>query len=556
MLRDLVVENLGVIERADLELSQGSSALTGETGAGKTLLVSAMGLVMGDRSDRSLIRHGAREARVEARFELPEGHAALAALREQDLLDPDEREVVVVRTVAEGGGKVRINGRLAAVSVLAELAPWLVEIAGQHEHQRLSSRKQQLALLDGFAGARAVELAGRVTEAVRLAARARAEAERLEAGERERARELDSLRREIAEIEAADIREGESAELKAEAGRLEHSAAITEAIVAARSALEREGGGVDRIREAASVVEKIVDLDPGLAPLVARLTSATLELEDVAQELGARTPNIDPGTLEETRRRLGVLDGLHRRFGDDDADVLAYLTAARERGARLENASLDIERTRSQAEETEVQARVLAEELSKIRRGAAERLRMEVEGLLAGLAMGSTTVELAIEPRDLYEGGLETVELRVASPGQVPRPISKVASGGELSRIALALRLASGASSFFPSTMIFDEVDAGVGGEAARAVGKALADLARRTGVQVLVVTHLPQVAAFADSHHRVQKSITGGSTTARVERLVDDERVAELSRMLAGLPDSERAREHAQELLEMASGA
>ena len=556
MLRDLVVENLGVIERADLELSQGSSALTGETGAGKTLLVSAMGLVMGDRSDRSLIRHGAREARVEARFELPDGHPALAALREQDLLDPDERELVIVRTIAEGGGKVRINRRLAAVSVLAEVAPWLVEIAGQHEHQRLGSRKQQLALLDGFAGARALELAGRVAEAVRLAARARAEAERLEAGERERARELDALRREIGEIETADIRDGESAELKAEASRLEHSAAITEAIVASRSALEREGGGVDRIREAAAVVEKVVERDPDLAPLVARLTSATLELEDVAQELGARIPNMDPGALEETRRRLGVLDGLHRRFGDDDSDVLAYLAAARAKAERLENATLDIERARTQAEETEAEARRLAEELSGIRREAAARLRADVEGLLAGLAMGSTTVEVAIEPRDLYEGGLETVELRVASPGQVPRPIAKVASGGELSRIALALRLASGASSSFASTMIFDEVDAGVGGEAARAVGQALADLARRTGVQVLVVTHLPQVAAFAGSHHRVQKSVTDGSTTARVERLVDDERVAELSRMLAGLPDSDRAREHAQELLEMASGA
>ena len=556
MLRDLVVENLGVIERADLELSEGSSALTGETGAGKTLLVSAMGLLMGDRSDRSLIRHGARAARVEARFDLPPGHAALETLCEQDLLEPGESEVVISRTVAESGGKVRVNGRLAGVAVLSEIGPWLVEIAGQHEHQRLGSRKQQLALLDGFAGERAVELAGRVAEAVRVAGRARSEADRLESGERERARELDVLRREIAEIEAADIREGESEELKAEAARLEHSAAIIEAILSARSSLEREGGAVDHVQEAASAVQKVSDRDPGLGPLVARLSSAIVELEDAAQELGGRIPSAEPGALEESRRRLSILNGLHRRFGDDDAAVLAYLGTARETAGRLEKATLDIERARSEAHEREAEALSLAGELSAARAEAAERLRTDVEAILSTLAMGATTIEVAIEPRALYEGGLEAVELRAGSPGQVPRPISKVASGGELSRIALALRLASGASSSFPSTMIFDEVDAGVGGEAARAVGQALADLARRTGIQVLVVTHLPQVAAFADSHHRVRKTIDAGATTATVERLAGDERVAELSRMLAGLPDSDRAREHAQELLEMASGA
>jgi len=554
MLRDLVVENLGVIERADLELSEGSSALTGETGAGKTLLVSAMGLLMGDRADRSLIRQGARAARVEARFELPEGHAALGFLREQDLVDPSEREVVISRSIAEGGGKVRVNGRLASVGVLVEVAPALVEIAGQHEHQRLGSRRQQLAVLDAFAGARAVELAHRVADAVRIAAQARAEAEVLESGERERAREMDSLRREITEIEAAGIQPGESETLRAEAARLEHAAAIGEAISAARSSLEAEGGAVDQIRAATHLLDKVTDRDPGLAPLLTRLSSSILELEDVAQELGARHPSTEPGVLEETRRRLSELTGLHRKFGEDDAAVMAYVAAARETVDRLENAALDIERTRRAAEEREAEAMSLAQELSRLRSEASARLEAEVGSILDTLAMGSTTMEVGIEPRPLYEGGLESVELRAGTPGQDPRPISKVASGGELSRIALALRLASGASTSFPSTMIFDEVDAGVGGEAARSVGRALADLSRRTGMQVLVVTHLPQVAAFADSHHRVRKSVEAGATTARVDRVVGEERVAELSRMLAGLPGSERAREHAQELLEMAS--
>lgn len=556
MLRDLVVENLGVIERVDLELSGGSSALTGETGAGKTLLVSAMGLLLGDRSDRSLIRQGARAARIEARFELGEDHPALRALTAQDLLEAGERELVISRTVAEGGGKVRINGRLAPVSVLAEIGPSLVEVAGQHEHQRLSSRPHQLALLDSFAGPRAVELAAGVAAAVSTARQARSRAERSEAGERERVRELDRLRREIAEIERADIHEGESEELRIDAARLEHSAAIGAAIEAGRSSLEREGGGVERVREAAAALEKVTDADPALAPLVERLVSAALELDDVAQELGVRVPNEDPGALEAIRERLALLRSLQRRFGEEDDEVLAYLAQARAAVDRLEDASLDIERARREAQEREAEAQSLAEELSAIRATAAARLGQVVTDILATLAMGSTTIEVALEPCALCERGLETVELRASSPGHAPRPISKIASGGELSRLSLALRLASGASSdSLPSTMIFDEVDAGVGGEAARAVGRALADLARRTGVQVLVVTHLPQVAAFADSHHRVRKTVAGGSTTATVDRLVDDDRVAELSRMLAGLPDSARAREHAQELLEIATG-
>jgi DNA repair protein RecN (Recombination protein N) len=555
MLRDLVVENLGVIERADLELSEGSCALTGETGAGKTLLVSAMGLLLGDRSDRSLIRHGAREARVEARFDLCAGHPALEVLIDKDLVEPNERELVVSRAIAEGGGKVRINGRLAPVATLAEIGPSLVEIAGQHEHQRLGSRRQQLALLDDFAGERAQDLAGRVANAVTTAARARTEADRLESGERERARDLDRLQREIAEIEGAALREGESDELKVEAARLEHAAAISSAIADARSSLEREGGAVDEIRAAASSLDHVVERDPNLVLLLQRLESATLDLDDVAQELRDCVPNAEPGALEDLRSRLAMLKTLHRKFGADDAAVLSYLREAKATAGRLEDATLDIERARREAQEREAEAEALAGELSTIRAHAAVGLQREVEAILETLAMGSTSIEVTIEPRALYEGGLETVELRAANPGQVPRPISKVASGGELSRISLALRLASASSSAFASTMIFDEVDAGVGGEAARSVGRALADLAQRTGVQVLVVTHLPQVAAFADSHLKIKKTVTSDTTSASVERLDEDGRVAELSRMLAGLPDSDRAREHAQELLEMASG-
>ncbi|MBW3593606.1 MAG: DNA repair protein RecN [Actinobacteria bacterium] len=556
MLRELVVEDLGVIERAELELEGGSSALTGETGAGKTLLVSAMALLLGGRADRSLVRHGASEARVEARFDVQRDHPAAELLRGNGLLDDDEHEIVVVRTVSDGGGKVRINGRLATVSALVELGPLLVEIAGQHEHQRLTSRKEQMRLLDAYAGPSAVELAGEVQQRVRLAKATRRREAELRAGERELERELDVLRYEIEEIEGASPRDGEAAELRLEADRREHAEVITAAISRARHALEAEAGAIDRVREAARDAVSVVERDPALAALAQRLESAAIELDDVSRELGTRLPTIDDAALEDIRERLGVLARLERKYGDGDGDVSRYLASARARVGELEGASFDAERVSAEAADHERHARAAAEKLSGLRRDAAARMSSEVGRILGSLAMGDTTIEVALEPAELHEGGLENVELRVAAPGHRPRPLAKVASGGELSRIALALRLASGASPGSADTLIFDEVDAGVGGEAARAVGRCLADLARDAGAQVLVVTHLPQVAAFADAHHRVRKMAAGASTTAVVERLSGDDRVAELARMLAGLPGSERGRRHAQELLEIAAAS
>lgn len=265
-------------------------------------------------------------------------------------------------------------------------------------------------------------------------------------------------------------------------------------------------------------------------------------------------PPVDEAALDEARQRLAVLARLQRKYADDEAGILDYLRGAQRRVAELQGGSLDAAAVRAQADKEENAARSAAERLSVIRREAAARLGAEVGSVLESLAMADTTVEVGLDPSELHEGGLETIEFRIASPGHAPRPIAKVASGGELSRIALALRLVSGRASGSASTLIFDEVDAGVGGEAARAVGRCLADLARGAGAQVLVVTHLPQVAAFADSHHRVKKVSSGSAATAVVERLTGEDRVAELSRMLAGLPGSDRAREHAQELLEIAA--
>lgn len=557
MLTDLIVENLGVIERAELELAGGSTALTGETGAGKTLLVSALGLLLGERAERGLIRHGASEARVEARFTLDPRGEAVSWLRSRELLEPDDTEVVVSRSVAEGGGKARINGRLVTVSTLVELAPALVEIAGQHEHQRIGTAKDQLLMLDAFAGAEALRLRGEVGAAVRASAAALRRAEELASDERERLRELDVLRFEISEIEAAAPAEGERAGLLARAERLEHAEAIALAVSSARQELDDEGGAAGAVRRAASALEAAAGRDPALARLGERLTSAALELEDVALELARATPAPDPAALEEIRGRIGAIDRLRRKYGSDELDILVYLERAAARAAALETTTEDIGAARVEAAAQRERAHALATELSSLRRAAAPRLAAQVDGVLSSLALAASSIEVVLDEVDLYEGGLDRVELRVASSGHPPRPLAKVASGGELSRLALALRLATGRSAGFAATLVFDEVDAGVGGEAARAVGACLAELARSAGVQVLVVTHLPQVAAAADAHLRVVRSTAAdGAGSALVETLEGEPRVEELSRMLAGLPDSDSARDHAQELLDIATSA
>lgn len=557
MLTELVVTDLGVIEHADLSLGPGSTALTGETGAGKTLLVTALGLLSGARAGRSLVRQGAAEARVEGRFSVPPNHPVLAAARACGALEAggdgdEEIELVLARTLgADGRSRARLNGRLVTLAVLAEVAGGLIEIAGQHEHQRLGAPAAQRAVLDAYAGA--TDLAAQVAAAVRAAAAAERRAAELAAGERERARELDLVRYEIAEIEAAGMRQGELAELQQEAARLERAEALAEGVRAALAALSAEPGALDALAAAANVLKRAAQADDGLAALAARLEQARLEAEDVGLELARFEAAPDPGALERVRARLDQLARLRRKYGEREEDVLAHLDSARRRAAELEGSDSELEDTRAQAAELRARAEHSARRLSALRAAAAARLGPEVEELLGRLALPEARFTVALEPCALYEGGLETVELRVSlNPGEAPRPLAVVASGGELARIALALHLLTTPGEV--TTLVFDEVDAGVGGEAARAVGEALAGLARRWDCQVLVVTHLPQVAAFADRHLRVTKVRRAGRAGAVVSPVEGPERVAELSRMLAGLPESERAREHAQELLELAS--
>jgi DNA repair protein RecN (Recombination protein N) len=542
MLTELIVENLGVIDRAELSLGRGCVALTGETGAGKTLVVVALGLLLGERADRGAVRAGAGEARIEGRYVVPAGHPVVSLLADNGVEADDAGdavELVVTRTVAEEGrgGRARINGRLVTTALLAEAGALLAEVAGQHEHQRIGQRSWQRAHLDGWAGDDAVALAGEVRAAVREANRWAARLEELRASERERSRTLDLLRYEIAEIEAADVTAGEAERLTAEARRLERSEATADGIAAA----------------VAARVESLARDDPALGELAARLDAAGVEIADVAQELSAHAVPADPGELERIHQRLSVLGRLVRKYGADEPEVLRYLEGARGRVLELEALEAGIDEAEARARSERARAHELAGSLGELRREAAPRLARAIEERLESLALGGARLEVVLEGCDLHEGGLEDVEYAVSfNAGEPARPIRKVASGGELSRLALALNLAGTHGDV--TTMVFDEVDAGVGGAAARAVGAALAELAESSGRQVLVVTHLPQVAAFAGEQHRIEKLTVDGRTAASVARVEGAERVAELSRMLAGMPGSDRARGHAEELLDDAA--
>ncbi|MFN2586533.1 MAG: DNA repair protein RecN [Actinomycetota bacterium] len=557
MLQDLVVEGLGVIDRAEISFAPGSTALTGETGAGKTLLVAALGLLAGGRADRGLVRTDAPAARVEGRWRLPASHPAAALLRAGGFVDEDARgevELVVSRTVAGDarGGKARVNTRVAPVSTLTELGRHLVEIAGQHEHQRLGGAERQRALLDAFAGAEAVALATAVAADVRALAAAERRLAEAAADERERARTTDLLRYEIAEIDAAGLRPGESAELEVEVSRLENAEALAGGVTEASALLRGDGGATEALDAALRILDRLSGHDPGLGPLAQRIESLLYDVTDAGDEVAARDVTPDPEALEAVRQRLTVIRSLARKYGSDEAAILDYRAAAARRLDELGSIDETTERLRAEAGTRRASAQSAAERLSALRHGAARRLETSVEEMLGTLAMPGASARFELTPCDLYEGGRETVELLVsANAGAPPRPVSKVASGGELSRISLVLHLLTSSGS--AATTVFDEVDAGVGGEAAQAVGRALARLARASGSQVLVVTHLPQVAAFADHQVVVSKEAADGRTEARVVTVAGEDRLEELSRMLAGMRHSERARDHARELLDLA---
>ncbi len=527
MLAELAVSDLGVIGELSLLLGPGMTALTGETGAGKTLVVTAIELLVGGRADAAVVRPGASEARVGGRF-----------------VDRGGQEVVLERVVpAQGRSRAYVDGRLAPVSALAELGTGLVDLHGQHSHQSLLAPAAQRAALDRFGGIDRHVLGRARSRVAEIESSMRA----LGGDAADRAQLADLLRFELAELDRAGVSDpDEEAALEAEESLLSDASAHRHAAALAHGVLVDEGGAVDAASRALSALAG----RPPFAEIEARLRGLLAELADAAVELRRAGEVIeeDPGRLEVVRSRLQQLRQLRRRY---QAPSLAELIAVRQRSAaRLEELD-DYDRRAVELEQFREQARgevaTAAAQVALARRRVAPELASAVQGRLRPLALPHAVVEIKVDGDDPAD---DVRFLLAANPGEPALPLAKVASGGELSRAMLALRLALGGAE--AETLVFDEVDAGIGGEAALAVGRSLSALGARA--QVLVVTHLPQVAAFADAQVAVSKADQGGRTVASARVLDGDERVVEVSRMLSGHPQSDAAQGHAAELLSVAA--
>ncbi len=532
-LLELMVTDLALIDRLRLGFAAGLNVITGETGAGKSLLIDALGLALGARADTSLVRHGAESAHVEALFDrVPE-------------------PLIAVRDVAVSGrSTARLDDEAVTAARLAETVGPLVEIHGQHDQQRLLDERWQRDLLDAFGGHEQAR-AG-VADAVARWRSNRAAMNELALDPRELARRLELLEHEATEVAAARLKPGEGTEIRARLAAAQHGEAIARGSSALVDALTAEGAGArDVVAVALREARGLARLDPRFEPLAGRLAGLEAELDDVASEARSLAEDVDhdPAALARLEERLSLIFGLERRFGDDEEAVIAHGERAAEEADRLRG--LDVERARRQAEDAALLGEVAAAavELSRLRAAAARQLAETVGAVLEALGFPPGVFDVALgrrpagpdEPAVEVDGdavafdaaGIDQVVYRLApNPGEPPRALARIASGGELSRVALAIKQVLAEADDTP-TLVFDEVDTGIGGRSADPVGRSLWALARRH--QVLCVTHLPQIAAYADAHFQIVKRERDGRTVTEVSLLDREGRIVELAQMLGG---------------------
>lgn len=562
MLTCLRVSNLAIIDELEVELGPGLNVVTGETGAGKSILITALQLVMGAKSRPELVRTGAEEAVIEALFELGADPALRARLEEAELSAGDE--LVIRRVVqAEGRSRAYVNGRLATASQLAVLAAGLTDISSQHQHHTLVDPKTHLDYLDAYA--RLLDQRARIAGAHAALAEAAAELEALQRRYRERADREDLLRFQVDEIDALGLREGEDRELDEERGRLRHAERLARAAGSAEEALYAQDGSLsESLGRIAGDVREAAEIDPGLMPLADRLDEALAQIEDTAKELGryAREVSLDPERLGEVEDRLDRLHRLQRKYGGDVAAVLEHRANAAEELASLERHEDRVTEAEAKQRAALEEATEVARALSKQRKAASRSLGEKIGAELASLGMGGARVVVDLAPLEAKGGlevdgarlsatGIDRAEFLIApNKGEPARPLAKVASGGELSRAMLAIkRTLAGLGP--GGTYVFDEVDTGVGGAVAEVIGRKLGDVAAHH--QVICITHLAQIAVYGQTHFRVAKKVVGDRTCSEIVPLGDDERLEEIARMVGGVKITARTRAAAAELLEQA---
>ena len=553
MIRQLFVKDFAVIDELNLEFGSGLNLLTGETGSGKSIIVDAISIALGERSDSDAVRSGCDKAIVEAVLDL-EGSSEAQRLLEDAGFSPEDGCVIVSREVQKTGkSQCRINGRPATVSLLKEITDHLVDTHGQHEHQFLLRADRHLDVLDLWCGADVLSLRTEVAEGYAELRRFKGELEQLKTDERDRIRMMDLYQFQAQEIANANLMPNEEEELLADRSRLANAEKLHAATSTAFELLGDRAGDnstQDTLSEAVMSLQGPADLDPRLQPMVESLQSALYQVEDATRELRSYRDAVEfnPSRLETVEERFDLIRTLKRKYGETIDEIIRYgqeldgkLDALTHSEERTEELEFEIERANGQA-------LVKAENLSELRRKGASKFAKSIEQELESLSMPSAVFQVAQERAEIGASGIDKVEFLIsANPGEPPRPLAKIASGGEMSRIMLAIKSVMAAVDSMP-TLIFDEIDVGVGGRTAEVIGLKLESLASRS--QVLCITHLPQIARHPGEHFRIEKQLLDGRTVVRVRRLTDEERVAELARMLGGAAGSDIAIQHAKEML------
>ena len=553
MLTELRIKNFAIIETLTLPLARGFNVLSGETGAGKSIIVGALGLLLGERASADLIRTGAERATVEGVFDVSERAEIRAALDEHGI-DVDEDIVVLKREIAPGRARAWINGTTVSAGLLAEIGRQLVNLHGQHEAQTLLDADAQRRILDAFAGA--TDTAGEVRQSYDELSSIIREIAELTKRRADAERRADYLRHVVKEVGDAKLTDGEDARLEDEARRLEHAEELRALASGIAAALDGEEESVlPKLSSLSRQLASIQRIDPSLSRLQESYDAAYYGLESLARELeeDESTVELDPARLDDVRRRRDLIFRLTKKYGGSLADVIRAGEEARAELDLVDSAGLDIRQLETREREARATLNERAASLTKLRRAGAKRLADAVDAVLPELGMPDGHLTVALQPAKMVgASGAEDVEFCVAlNVGHEARPLSRVASGGELSRVMLALKTILARLDRVP-TLIFDEVDAGIGGRVGLQVGETMRRVASHH--QVFAITHLPQIAARAHHHILVSKGARGGVTTADVAVMSGDARVTEVARMLGGDPESELSRAHARELLDAAT--
>jgi DNA repair protein RecN (Recombination protein N) len=561
MLEEINIENLGVIQRATLEFAPGLNVITGETGAGKTMVLTALGLLLGKRSDASIVREGTGHASVEGCWNL-EGRNIISAIQETGAVLEEDVNLFINRTVhATGKNRIVVGGKTTPASVLSGFAEGLVSIHGQADQIRLKTPAAQRDALDKYAGQKLVEIKGRYRDAYKEAKRLKELLDDVKKNSAHRSREYELYKQALEDFEKVRPEAGEDDKLKSEINTLTHIETIREGATEAYGSLvqeEYDSVGVDvlgALSQAARALSGIAEYDPELAALLEQAENVRVEAQELSSALSSYLSNIDEDALSrlaESQERLAAVNSIIRKYGSTLDEAMNYWAEAEEKVNALNPENNDIETLETECVAAHKELMEVATELHKTREEAAKKLTEAVNEELAGLAMAGNKLVIKVTMTDTPTShGADEIAFLLKTPGSSdPRPIGKTASGGELSRIMLALEVVL-ADPSTTATFVYDEVDAGVGGAVALEIGKRLARLAR--DAQVIVVSHLAQVAAFADNHLKVKKTASDAFVSTDVQVLEPEARITELARLLSGLEDSETGRAHALELLELA---